>query len=449
MKRDVIWGYLSQFLQYGASLLLLPLLLRKLDAAELGIWYVFISISAFVSMLDMGLSPTISRNVSYIASGAKQLLKDSFITINPTETDKIDYGLLQAVISASKRIYLGMACLAFTLLASIGTWYIYSVSKGHIKPEILASSWIIFVIATWINVYYKFYSPILQGRGLFAEFYRCNAIANIAGVAVTAVLIYFGSGLPGVALGFLVSSLTGRWLSWKYLYDQHFLTNLGAAPEAPLSTWEIFKLLWHNAWRLGLGVVGAFLILRANTFLASAYLGLSITAQYAIAVQLYTALQSMATVYFNTKQPQFARLRIYNNQQGLRRAVTQSLLATNSFFLLSALGLVALGAPLLNLLGSKTELLPREVLAFMTFMYFLELNHSVAAGVIVTGNKVPFVKAALISGILICIFSLLSVKFTNLGLWGLLVAQFVVQLGFNNWKWPMVVYREIYLKKQV
>ena len=116
MKKDMIWGYLSQFLQYGAALLVLPLLLRKLSSAELGIWYVFMTISALVTMLDLGFTPTLARNVSYVLGGAKRLLKDGFEVLSTPSP--VDYSLFNAIIHAARHIFMVLAGCAFVLLAS-------------------------------------------------------------------------------------------------------------------------------------------------------------------------------------------------------------------------------------------------------------------------------------------------------------------------------------------
>ncbi len=51
-------------------------MLRMLSSDELGIWYVFLAIGAMTQMLDMGFSPTITRNVSYAYAGAEKLEKE-------------------------------------------------------------------------------------------------------------------------------------------------------------------------------------------------------------------------------------------------------------------------------------------------------------------------------------------------------------------------------------
>lgn len=442
MKKDVLWGYLSQFLQYGAALLVLPLLLRKLNSAELGVWYVFMTISALVSMLDMGLAPTLARNVSYVMGGAKRLQKNGYEVIE--QAGEVDYGLLKAMIAASRRIFFGIAVVALVLLALPGSAYIVHVAQAQIESRSVLLAWGIFVLASVVNLFYKYYTPLLQGRGLFVGFYKSNALANLGFVAVSAVLLQAGLGLLAVALGYLVSALLGRWLSWRYFYDASFKAKLAQAPAAPLSTADILGTMWHNAWRLGLGIMGAFLILRANTLLASAYLGLATTAAYALTLQVLSVLQSVSTVVFNVQLPKLAQYRVTNQRQALVRTMEQGLGYALGLFTLGMLGLLWLGSPLIHAIGGQTQLLPVPLLAWTGLTILLELNHSLAAGVIVTGNQVPFVKPALLSGVAIVLSSWLGLHYGGFGLAWLIGSQFTVQLAYNNWKWPWMIYQEFY-----
>ena len=447
MNKDVVWGYLAQFLQYGASLLVLPLLLRKLSSAELGVWYVFMTISAFVTMLDMGFTPTLARNVSYVMGGARQLMRSGYAVVD--QAAGVDYGLFKAIIVAARRIFFCIGLLAFFILLIPGSWYISHVTQNQVDLQTVLIAWSIFVVATIVNLYYKYYTPLLQGRGLYAEFYKTSAIANLAFIVVTAILLQTNLGLIGVACGFLVSALISRYLSWHYFYDQEFKQRLAKAAQAAVSTLEVFKILWHNAWRLGLGVVGAFLILRANTLLSSMYLGLATTAAYALTLQVFSVLQSVSTVFFNVQQPKLAQYRLLNHHQLLVNTVKQGLGSSLGLFLLGALGVVCMGTPLIKMMGTHTSLLSIPLLIAISCMVLLELNHSLAAGVIITGNNVPFVKPSLLSGCVIFIMSWIGLKYADQGVGWLIAIQFTVQLAYNNWKWPLVMYKELtYLNSQ-
>lgn len=446
MKKDMLWGYLSQFLQYGAALLVLPLLLRKLSSAELGIWYVFMTISALVTMLDMGFTPTLARNVSYVLGGAKRLLKDGFEVL--ATPSPVDYSLFNAIIHAARRIFMVLAGCALLLLATVGSWYILHVSQGQIEAQKVLVAWAIFVIATVINLYYKYYTPLLQGRGLYAAFYKSSALSNLGFVLVTAILLQCGLTLLAVAVGFLASALIGRWLSWHYFHDKSLQAELRQAAPPSIATRDIFSILWHNAWRMGLGVIGGFLILRANTLLSSAYLGLATTAAYALTLQVYAVLQNMSIVLFNIQQPKLAQYRVANEPERFRRTVELGIGSAIAVFLCGAIVLVCLGPSMIHWIGGQTGLLALPLLIWIGIMVLLELNHSLAASVIVTGNRVPFVKPALISGVSIVALSWLGLHFGGMGITWLIASQFIVQLAYNNWKWPSMVWLELYRDKR-
>ena len=67
-KKDVLWGYIAQFFNIGAGILLLPVILKLLPADILGVWYIFLTISSLVQMIDFGFQPTFTRNVAYVFS---------------------------------------------------------------------------------------------------------------------------------------------------------------------------------------------------------------------------------------------------------------------------------------------------------------------------------------------------------------------------------------------
>ena len=71
----------------------------------------------------------------------------------------------------------------------------------------------------------------------------------------------------------------------------------------------------------------------------------------------------------------------------------------------------------------------------MLIITFLEAHHAQYASLVVTENRNPFVAPALLSGLVIAAGSLWLAP--RLGVTGILLAQGVVQLAFNNW-WPVL-----------
>ena len=74
-RKDVIWSYIGQIINYGVHILLTPIISVKLSSYELGLWYTFTRICTLVNFFVTGFSPPIMRHSSYCAGGARQPLK--------------------------------------------------------------------------------------------------------------------------------------------------------------------------------------------------------------------------------------------------------------------------------------------------------------------------------------------------------------------------------------
>lgn len=96
--------------------------------------------------------------------------------------------------------------------------------------------------------------------------------------------------------------------------------------------------------------------------------------------------------------------------------------------------ILIVGNIILNIVGSNTMLLSRLYTIIILIVVYLETNHSNCATLITTKNEVPFVISSLLSGTGVLFFGLISVKYLELGILGLLLAQGIVQLLYNNWK---------------
>ena len=52
-------------------------------------------------------------------------------------------------------------------------------------------------------------------------------------------------------------------------------------------------------------------------------------------------------------------------------------------------------------------------------------------------------RAGLVSGFFVVVLTYISLKYTKLGLLGVILAQGLVQLTYNYWKWPLYVLRQM------
>jgi hypothetical protein len=79
----------------------------------------------------------------------------------------------------------------------------------------------------------------------------------------------------------------------------------------------------------------------------------------------------------------------------------------------------------------------------MLLISALEHNHAVSAGFFMADNKIPFFIPSLLSGGATVLLLFIFLYFFNLGIWGLILAPGIAQLAYQNWRWPLMVIKEL------
>jgi hypothetical protein len=175
---------------------------------------------------------------------------------------------------------------------------------------------------------------------------------------------------------------------------------------------------------------------RSSTLIASAYFGLAVTARYALTLQVFTIASAVSLVILTILQQKMAQARVAGDQSGFLRLVEIGLAASNTFYLLIAACVITLGPTMLQRIGGRTSLLSGGTLLWLGFTVYLEMNHTASSMIILTRNVVPFVVPSILTGLGVVVLLLGGLHFFHPGIWYLVFAPFIVQLIYNNWRWP-------------
>lgn len=437
-KKDIIWSYLAQFFNIGAGLITLPLVLNKLSADEIGMNYLMITVSTIIGLLDFGFAPQFARNITYVFAGAKELKKEGV----SESTGNVDYNLVAKMIGVAKMVYSILAIVSFLLMLSGGTFYIYRATDGFSKVNNAFFIWIIFCFSIFFSIYFVYFSSLLMGKGLIKEAKIASIAQRSSYILFTYSFLFLGWGLLGVVLASLLAPFIGRIISYKYFYTKEMKGLLSSHHPSKKEKIELFKIIWYNAKKLGLVFIGSYAVNKLGMFFGGLFLSLEEIASYGLMIQLGTIISGISITYNNTLQPKFNSYRVERKDSKLINLFESSM---NIFYILMFSGftiLILLGPWILKLIGSNTTLPSTIILLLYGIIVLLENNHSAFATLIVTGNKIPFVESSLIAGACICVGSFCILKFTSIGILGLVAVQGICQLVYANWKWPYVICKE-------
>lgn len=439
---DFTWGVLAQGLGIGMWLVLLPIALKYLSASEVALLLIFVTISGISQLLELGFQPTIARNISYAYSGVVNLVSTG-IDAETAFTPGPNVRLLSELLVASRYIYKIIGILAALFLWIIGTAYIVGISRDVVSIYTVIVAWISFSTGYIINLSYGYINSFLQGKGDMLEFNKVSALFKATQIVLSVLFLMCGYGLIGLGFASLIATILGRVLAYKYvkleLSERRSDTKLNSEKIN-----RLIKIIWHNSSRYGVAMLGAFLVSRACVLVVTSKIGLEQASGFILALQILISLQNLSTIPFSLIIPKLNALQAQGVKLQILRLFSKSLVTSLSLFISSGLIFIIFGNKILIIIGSSSNLPSMTILVILCLVFLLELNHGICANLITTTNQVPFVRAALITGVMITVSAWIIAPY--LGILGVVIMMGFWQLLYNNWKWPYAVSKLFGLK---
>ena len=210
-KKDVAWSYISLAMVQGVNLMLLPIILRFLNSAELGLWYTFTSLYGLAMLIDFGFQTVISRNITYIWSGAGSLKKEGYDTNNVKSTG-IHLGYFVKVLSTVKFIYYIMGLIIFVLFLSLGTFYLIKITIGEINIQTALIAWLFYMLSIVLNISFSFWNAVLKGIGAIKVYNQILVVTKVSQLILSIIFLILGYGIIGVSFAYFLSVIVNRVL---------------------------------------------------------------------------------------------------------------------------------------------------------------------------------------------------------------------------------------------
>lgn len=431
-RKTIVFSFITQFFQYCINALVLPFILAYVDSTTLGVWYIFLSVSGLAYLLDFGFSASLSRNLSYVFSGAKELLKEGYSI--ETEDKRIDYKLLYSVIYTTKYTYWRISVVMLFLLITIGTYYIIYTTNG----TNYIYEWLFFSFSVVINYYYSYVNVFIRGRGKISLSNKLMIISRSTYVIVVGLLLFWGCNLWSLIIANFLSAFVSRQLGLFYFWDKELKSKIKSVSFSP--PLNLFSIIWYNAQKTGITSVTVYAYSQSNVLIGGLFLSLSQVAQLGLSMQLFAIIQTLAGVCLNIFYPRICSLWVTNDKKQIKNLFLKSQLICYSIFFASCSMLLFGGNFILHLFHSQTALPSVSVLIIFVLFYFMENTHGKCAILISTTNTIPFYKADIVACTTTVMVMVVLLN-CGLGLYSFPIAMCCGSLPYNSWKWPLVCYK--------
>lgn len=426
--RSAFWSYVSLLGGLPLSAALLPLLLWRFSLEELAVWYLIQNLGQLTAIAETALEPSLTRYMTYARGGVARL--PGYGEAPEASSGQENAALVHEVIAAARWLHGSLSRVNLVLFGLGG-----AVLLAHLAAPLgdltqVLTAWGLYCLAQALGTRWMAAIPLLLGSGHAHAAFRAFAIQRLVFGVVAALGLVLVGRLEVLGLAHLAGVCAGlgsamwqarRRLPWT----------------APVLRRSLVKTMLRASAALWLSRLGGYLVVRANLPVLSAALGLGVAGRLALTMQLIDVLIQVA------QTPMFASLpRLYElSAQG---AIARSKVIVGRVFLVGLLSFVVggavlwgLGDELLALLGKPGVLLGWAPLGLMLVVGLLELNFSISATLLMVGNRVPFVFATLVSGLVAVMLNALALTFTGAGLMTALSIPLIVQATYNYWKWPL------------
>lgn len=398
------------------SIVQLRLILEFLPNEIAGMWLLFLSVGAYIAFFDFGISPTLSREISFLQGGNE--------AIGGASEQQV-----ANLLATSLRMFVVLACAAFVLGATLMGAYLWGFASTEHKAAI-QWAWLIFLIGASINILGGAVFAGLYGLGDVATERIIRSISLLCGLGLSYLSLYFGYGIIGLAVSWVMQNLIARLIALRMLYASHsWLRNVKGQAKK-----ELFHRLAVPSLKWAAMGFGAILILQTDNIIIATMLGTSFIPQYEAVAKMTVALMTLSLLIVNSSTPFLSKAYAAGQHEQVIALLLRNVRL--SMFVMAALVpfMALFGGQVVDIWLGPGNFVGNQVLWTMLVMVLLEVHHVALATATMATGRIAFMWAALGAGLLNILLSILLVQY--LGLWGVALGTMIAQMLTNNWYAP-------------
>lgn len=420
-------SWFSRFVVIGLGLVLIPVLFRNMGKEELGLWFLLGQSGAFLGLMDMGLSPTLTRRIAF-AKGRSGT--DANVSLSESYQQEI-----ADLVATGKVIYRYLTAGVFVIAWVTGFIFIGQIDLLQLDHGTIWTAWTVMCLSHALGVWGAMWSCLLQGTGHVGWDGLIGIAVQVATLVCQILAVLLGGGLVSLATIAAIGSVLTRYVVLIFMRRREpDLFRLQGRWRQELFQSMIRPAL--RAWATGLG---AFLILKTDQYFIAYFKGTGNIPSYHAAYQLVSNLMTLAMSFALASQVFISQMWQSGHIAQVHRIVQRNLRFGLIIMATGSACLMVVGEELMSLWLGPGQFIGYPIIGIFCVMLFLEAQHSGIVSASRSTEDEAFVFWSLGAGALNLIMTWCLVK--PLGLMGVALGTMVAQMLTNNW---YAVYRGLW-----
>lgn len=431
-NKKIFYGALSGASLSAVSIIVtfiqLRLILEFLPNNIAGVWLLFLSLGTYIAFFDMGISPTLSREIAFALG-------------NTNLDEQIRKQKIADLLSTCLRIFIVLAIAVFSIGLIGGSVFLQSNSPSESQKEI-EISWLIFLMGSSINIIGGAIFASLYGLGDVATERVIRSLSQMLGLGLSFLSLYFGFGITGLATAWVFQNIIARGVAAVVLYRRHhWLKSIRGRVRKELYTKIIYPSLKWSAQGFG-----AILILQTDNVIIAMTLGPAAIPQYDAVAKIAMTLMIFSLLIVNSTTPFLSKAYAAGNVEVLNEMVLRNVRFGMSVIVFLVSFMAIFGDRIIHLWLGPDNFVGFPVLWTLLLMVLLETHHSSLAVATMSTGRIVFVWVAIVAGVLNILISLTLIRY--LGLLGVALGTMIAQMLTNNWYVPIMTLRYLKISKK-
>lgn len=427
-KRSILSGFagglMMSFVSIAISFLQLRILLHYLPQAAVGIWLIFANFGAYVAFLDLGLTQTLGREVSF-AVGRQDL-----------DAGERAHHLSNLIRSCTRVVFV-LAAVVYPLGAVAGWAYLKTLIPAAQHGN-LRWAWIVFFASAAFNLLGQGWFAGLYGMGRVFAVRLLQTASLVLGFALVVSALLSGWGLQGMAWASLLQSAIT--IVAVYVLLQR---TMQAGAERGRFDFSLIRGMFGPGLKYAATVLGGVLILQTDNLVIASTLGPATIPDYQAVAKIITTFMSLSMMLIVTTSPFMSQAFAQNDTGLIRRLLQQNQRVSLSILVLLGSCLACFADRAVNLWLGPNHFIGFGVVWVLLAMMLLEAHHLAMATATMATGKIVFVVPALLAGIVNIALSVFLAH--RLGVVGVALGTLLAQITTNNWYVPFYVLRQFHI----
>lgn len=398
-------------------------------------WLVVLLVGSFLQQFDLGLQTILGRNFVYAASGAGSLeaigISSRQRNSGADATINVSTPLYSNLFFTSNFLYGRLSIIMSAVAIPLGLLYLLQARSSISSGDVIAC-WLLWALGFLIFFRYSHHSAAIFGAGNIRAWNIVFIINRLIFLFALLIFLALDFGLLSIGFASIISAAVARVVSWEIVKKISFLDL--KTGRAELTSNNLTEVFLYSIKRVAALNFSAFITYKSSGLILSAYFGHDSASEFNLVVAILSAINSVALALVNIKIPDAGGFLVserYADFSSLVRKVSAQvfILYFSILFLLTVLLTSA------HIYGYFLLDISPLFLVLLVLMYGLDLNHAFSCAIITMENRYPYVASSVLSSLAILVFNFLAIPF--FGIAAVFLPQLVVQLAYNNWKWPI------------